>query len=61
MQNNLNFEINKNVEINKTFRVAKIMADFDLKENHLQEQFKGTIEIPEKWNIGVIVGNSRNW
>ena len=58
MQNNLDFDISKKTEIDKTFRVQKIMADFDLKEEHSNEEFKGQIEMPENWNIGVIVGNS---
>lgn len=58
MQNNIDFDIEKKINIDKTFRVSKIMADFDLKLEHSNEHFIGKIEIPEKWNIGVIVGNS---
>lgn len=53
-----NFNIIKKSDIDKTFRVAKIMGDFDLQIEHSNEKFEGNIEIPEKWNIGVIVGNS---
>lgn len=53
-----NFNIIRKSDIDKTFRVAKIMGDFDLKIEHSNEEFIGNIEIPEKWNIGVIVGNS---
>lgn len=56
MQNKLDFKIDKNIDIDKTFRVAKIMADFDLKKEHSNEHFEGTIETPENWHIGVIVG-----
>lgn len=53
-----NFDIVKKSEIDKTFRVAKIMADFDVKLEHSNEHFEGNIELPEKWNIGLIVGAS---
>lgn len=53
-----NFDIVKKSDIEKTFRVAKIIADFDVKEEHSQEHFAGSINIPEKWNIGAIVGAS---
>ena len=53
-----NIDIIKENKPEKTFRVAKIMNDFDVKLEHSNEHFIGTIEIPEKWNIGLIVGNS---
>lgn len=53
-----NFDIIKENKPDKTFRVAKIMNDFDVKLEHSNEHFVGKIEIPEKWNIGLIVGNS---
>lgn len=53
-----NFDIIRNNEVEKTFRVAHIINDFDVKLEHSNEHFKGTINIPDKWNIGVIVGNS---
>jgi ABC-type ATPase with predicted acetyltransferase domain len=52
------FDINKKSDINKTFRVANIIADFDLKIEQSNEHFKGAINIPDNWNIGVIVGGS---
>lgn len=53
-----NFDIIKNNEIEKSYRVSRIMGDFDVKEEHISEHFKGKIEIPEKWQIGIIVGAS---
>lgn len=53
-----NFNIIKKSDIKKTFRVAKIMSDFDIKTEYSNEKFEGNIEIPENWNIGIIVGNS---
>ena len=52
------FDIVKEIDIDKTFRVAKIQADYDVKLEHSREHFVGDIELPEKWNIGVIIGNS---
>lgn len=52
------FDIVKTADIKKTYRVARIMADFDLKVEHANERFVGDIEIPDQWNIGVIVGGS---
>ena len=53
-----NFNIIKNNDIEKTFRVAKVMSDFDVKIEHSNEHFEGNIEIPKEWNIGLIVGGS---
>lgn len=53
-----NFNIIKQTDIDKTFRVAKVMGDFDIKIEHSNEHFTGNIELPDEWNIGVIVGNS---
>lgn len=53
-----NFDIVKKSDIEKTFRVAKVMADFDVSIEHSFEHFIGEIKMPEKWNIGVIVGAS---
>lgn len=53
-----NFDIVKKSDIEKTFRVAKVMADFDVSIKHSFEHFIGEIKMPEKWNIGVIVGAS---
>lgn len=52
------FDIVKKSEVEKTYRVARIMSDFDIKSEHANEHFKGSINLPEKWNIGVIVGGS---
>ena len=53
-----NFDIVKKSDIEKTFRVAKVMADFDVSIEHSFEHFIGEIKLPDKWNIGVIVGTS---
>lgn len=53
-----NFNIIKTNNVNKTFRVAKIMNDFDVKLEHSNEHFEGNIELPSNWNIGLICGGS---
>ena len=53
-----NFNIIKKNEVEKTFRVAKVMSDFDIKPEHSNEHFEGNIDLPDEWNIGLIVGGS---
>jgi ABC-type dipeptide/oligopeptide/nickel transport system ATPase subunit len=52
------FDIVKENEIEETFRVSKIKSDFDLKNEHCKLELKGSINIPDSWNIGVITGGS---
>lgn len=52
------FDIVKKTEVKSTFRVEKIKADFDVSNEHANERFVGTIEYPENWHIGAIVGAS---
>lgn len=52
------FDIVKQSEIEKTFRVAHVMSDYDVEPKHSNEHFKGEITFPENWQIGVIVGGS---
>lgn len=52
------FNIVRNSEIKNTFKVSKIMSDFDVKAEHSDETFTGSIEYPDEWQIGLIVGGS---
>lgn len=52
------FDIVKNTNIEGSYRVSRIMGDFDVKSQHCGEHFVGDIDIPKNWNIGLIVGNS---
>ena len=52
------FDIVKENNPDITFRVSKIQADFDVKLEHSNERFVGNIEMPDDWQIGVIVGAS---
>lgn len=42
----------------KSFRVASVMGTYDLQTEHIAERFVGNIDLPESWNIGLIVGRS---
>lgn len=53
-----NFDIIKRSNPSKTFRVASVMGSFDLQNNQIEERFAGSIDIPEEWQIGLIVGAS---
>ena len=53
-----NFNIIKRTNIKRTYRVARIMADFDVSESHVCEHFVGEIVLPKEWNVGLICGSS---
>jgi GNAT superfamily N-acetyltransferase len=52
------FDIIKEVNPQKTFRVASVMGTYDLQTNNICEHFVGDIDLPDKWQVGLIVGNS---
>jgi ABC-type Mn2+/Zn2+ transport system ATPase subunit/predicted acetyltransferase len=52
------FNIIKQVQPKKTFRVASIMGKFDLENNQIKEHFEGNIDIQDNWKIGLIIGKS---
>ena len=53
------FDIVRNNEVkNKSFRVAQLYDQFDIHSDSYQEHFVGDISLPEKWNVGIIVGKS---
>ncbi|HHH8502694.1 TPA: hypothetical protein ACP1MM_001711 [Streptococcus pyogenes] len=52
------FNIVKNNELEYSFKVSKVMADFDVGEEHVGEHFSGNIDYPDNWQIGLIVGGS---
>lgn len=56
---NANFRHYKKTEIkNKSFRVAQLFDQFDIVEDSVKEKFSGSIDLPDLWNVGVIVGKS---
>lgn len=52
------FDIVKKSEVKNTYRVARVMADYDVKADHANEHFTGEIVFPDDWHIGCIVGGS---
>lgn len=58
MSDCLKFDIEKKSPIKETFRVKKVRGLFDYQPTETKEHFEGKIELPEKWQIGVIVGES---
>lgn len=53
------FDIVKKVNPQTTFRTQSIIGAFDIDVSHIDEHFKGAIEIEGKeWNVGLIVGGS---
>lgn len=52
------FDIVKKSDIDKSARVAIVMGDYDVALDHANEHFKGSIDLPAGWSVGVIVGPS---
>ena len=52
------FDIVRTAQPNDSFRVQSIIGTYDLQQQHVTEHFVGNIELPDKWNIGLIVGRS---
>jgi len=53
------FNIVKKTKFNSSFRVDSVIGKFDLpQKNEVEEVFVGNIDLPETWDIGLIVGNS---
>lgn len=52
------FDIVKKLDVKETYRVARVFSDFDMDKSKGDVHFKGEIEIPENWNVGLIYGAS---
>ena len=52
------FDIIKEIKPKETFIIASIIGRFDLQSNHITERFKGSIDIDNDWQVGLIVGKS---
>lgn len=53
-----NFNVVKKIEPHNSFNAKYVIDKFDLKSESLQEIFTGELNLPEKWNIGLITGES---
>jgi ABC-type ATPase with predicted acetyltransferase domain len=54
----MKFEIKKTHTFNNTERTDKVVKYFDLQGGQINETFVGELDLPEQWNIGLIVGGS---
>lgn len=52
------FDIIKRSAPSESFRVKSIMGSYDMNAAHTEEHFVGDIELPDEWNVGLIVGRS---
>lgn len=52
------FDITKKTVKQPSFRVESIIGMFDIKNFNLEQRFTGSMDLPEDWNIGLIVGKS---
>jgi len=52
------FDIVKEISKPTGFRANSIVGKFDLSVDNYKEHFKGNIDLPNEWQIGLIVGNS---
>ena len=58
MIEDLKFEFSFKTNINDSFRTQSLIGQYDLENKETIQSFKGNYKLPEKWNIGLIVGNS---
>ncbi len=52
------FDIVRHHKAGESFRVQSVIGKFDLQSSEVTERFQGEFELPEKWNVGLIVGAS---
>lgn len=52
------FDIIRKTDVDRTFRVASVMSDFDIRPEQCAEHFKGELNLPNDWHIGIIYGGS---
>jgi len=54
----LKFEFSFKTEPKQSFRTKSLMGQYDLENKAIVQTFKGDHKLPNKWNVGLIVGNS---
>ena len=52
------FNIVKKSSVNTSYRVERILSDFDMSKEKGELHIQGNIDIPENWNVGLIYGGS---
>lgn len=54
----MEFKIEKKHKFTPSERVDQVVKYFDLQGNSIDEVFVGNLDLPETWNVGLIVGGS---
>jgi len=54
----MKFEFSYKTKPSQSFRSKTLMGQYDLENKESIQTFKGDYNLPDKWNIGLIVGNS---
>lgn len=52
------FDIVRKNRPNNSFRTSNVIGQFDISPKNYDEHFVGDIALPDKWQVGVIFGNS---
>lgn len=52
------FDIVRKNRPSNSFRIANVIGQFDIQPQNYDEHFVGDITLPDKWQVGVIFGNS---
>ena len=52
------FDIIRESRPNDSFRVKSIIGTYDIQQQSVTERFTGEINLPDNWNVGLIVGRS---
>lgn len=52
------FDIVRHSDVPDSYRVLRVLSDFDMKKDHGDLHIKGTIDLPENWSVGIIYGSS---
>ena len=52
------FDIVRTHDAGNSFRVQSVIGKFDLQSQQVVERFQGEIDLPNEWNVGLIVGAS---
>lgn len=52
------FDIIRTAHPSETFRVRSVMGTYDMDVASVTERFTGEIDLPDNWNVGLIVGRS---
>jgi ABC-type ATPase with predicted acetyltransferase domain len=54
----LKYEFCYETKIGSSFRCKSLIGQYDLEQKDIKQTFKGELNLPEKWSVGLIVGNS---